>query len=302
MMERGIQRWVVDISQWNPTQDDFSFTLSLLPLHEHSAITRFVKFEDRKRAVVSRLLQYALVHKVFGIPFDEIIIKRTVEGKPYMETDIVNMEFPNFNFNVSHHGDYVAIASEPLYLVGLDIVSHVTPKNETTLEFVKNFSSYLTSFEWDNIINAGTCNEILGDFYRYWCLKEAFVKAIGAGLGYRLDRLEFHHTNWTNISVHIDGEESKEWRFWLFELAKSHWVSVARGHPKSAVKTYKSTLLLTEFEEEENHLRLPLPNSFVFHTVEQLLPVSSNEVGAVSSKMHNGMKEEERDEFADEQN
>lgn len=47
-------------------------------------LLRYLKLEDRKRAIVSRLLQYALVHEVFGIPFDEIIIKRTVEGKPYL--------------------------------------------------------------------------------------------------------------------------------------------------------------------------------------------------------------------------
>lgn len=40
--------------------------------------------EDRKRALVSRLLQYALVHEVLGIPFDGIVIKRTPEGKPYL--------------------------------------------------------------------------------------------------------------------------------------------------------------------------------------------------------------------------
>lgn len=82
------------------------------------------------------------------------------------ETDGENMEFPIFNFNVSHHRDYVAIASEPQSNVGIDIVSLVIPKRETALEFIKNFSSYLTAFEWDNIVNAGTCSEILEEFYR----------------------------------------------------------------------------------------------------------------------------------------
>ena len=66
---------------------------------------------------------------------------------------------------------------------------------------------------------------ILGLFCRYWCLKEAFVKAIGAGLGFGLQRLEFHHSNWTSISVYIDGVKSRDWRFLLFELGKGHWVS-----------------------------------------------------------------------------
>lgn len=83
------------------------------------------------------------------------------------ECDKVGLEFPNFNFNVSHHGDYVAIASEPLCLVGLDIVSCIIPCRETVPQFVQNFSSYFSSLEWDKITNAGTCDEILIEFYRY---------------------------------------------------------------------------------------------------------------------------------------
>ncbi|KAK9283312.1 hypothetical protein L1049_011550 [Liquidambar formosana] len=274
-MEKGVQRWCVDISQWNPSHHDFSFAMSLLPQHEHSSITRYVKMEDRKRALVSRLLQYALVHEVLGIPFNEIIIKRTVEGKPYLESDKVSSEFPNFNFNASHHGDYVAIASEPLCLVGLDIVSEVIPTKETIPDFIQNFSSYFSSFEWDNILKARTCDEVLTEFYRYWCLKEAFVKAMGTGVAYRLDKVEFHHTRWTNIFVKIDGEDMREWRFWLFELGKRHWVSIARGHPRSAIESYKRTLKQAEFNEEEYNLGLHLPNvNFMLRTVEQLIPLS----------------------------
>lgn len=83
------------------------------------------------------------------------------------ECDKVGTEFPNFNFNVSHHGDYVAIASEPLCLVGLDIVSCIIPGRETVPQFVQNFSSYFSILEWNKIINAGTYDEILAEFYRY---------------------------------------------------------------------------------------------------------------------------------------
>ncbi|KAJ9684933.1 hypothetical protein PVL29_017090 [Vitis rotundifolia] len=273
-MEKGVERWAVDISEWNPTSHQFSFALSLLPQHHHSSITRFVKMEDRKRALVSRLLQYALVHQVLGIPFHQIIIKRTIEGKPYLEYDEVDLEFPNFNFNTSHQGDYVAIASEPLCLVGLDIVSPVIPGKETILEFVRNFSQYFSAWEWDCIVNAGTSDEILVEFYRYWSLKEAFVKAMGTGLAYRLDNVEFRHTNWTNIYVNMNGEDKNEWRFWLSELGKGHLVSIARGHPRLAAESYKRTLKRVDFGDEEYHLGLHLPNaSFKLQTVEQLVSV-----------------------------
>lgn len=277
-MEKGVKRWLMDTSKWNPTPHDFSSALSVLPQHERSSITRFLRMEDRKQALVSRLLQYALIHEVLGIPYNEIVIKRTFEGKPYLECSKVGVEFPNFNFNVSHHGDYVAIASEPLCLVGVDVVCCIKPMKESVPEFIENFSSYFSSLEWDNIISTGTSDEILVDFYRYWCLKEAFVKAVGSGLAYGVDKVEFHHTNWTNISVKVDGEPLTEWRFWLFKLPERHWVAVARGHPRFATENYKRAISKAEFDVEEYNKGLNLPNvAFVTRVIEQLIPVSHGE-------------------------
>ncbi|KAL5568605.1 hypothetical protein UlMin_025180 [Ulmus minor] len=281
-MERGVQRWAVDISMWDPSPRDFAFALSVLPLDEHASITSFLRMEDRKRALVSRLLQYVLVHEVLGIPYDEIIIKRTLEGKPYLECGEIVSEFPNFNFNVSHHDDYVAIASEPLCIVGVDIVSHVIPWKETVIEFIQNFSSYFTSLEWDNIIGAGTCADILIEFYRYWCVKEAYVKAIGSGIACSLDKVEFHHSSWTDISVKVAGKAMPEWKFWLLELGKGHLVSVARGHPRFATESYRKTLKQIEFDEEEYRKGLNLPNvRFVLRTMEQLVQVLCKEVSGI---------------------
>ncbi|KAL8533295.1 hypothetical protein ACS0TY_009621 [Phlomoides rotata] len=271
-LEKGVKRWVVDISKWEPTPHNFSLALSLLPHHDHSSITRYVKLEDRKRALVSRLLQYALVHQVLGIPFDEIIFRRTPEGKPFLVCDDLKSGFPNFNFNVSHHGDYVAIASEPVCLVGVDIVSYTIPVDDTAEKFIQSFSSYFSSLEWHNIFNAGSSDEMLRIFYRYWCLKEAFVKAIGAGIGYKLDDVEFHHSNWDDIIVKVAGQELKDWKFWLFETGHRHSVSIARGPPKSAIPSYRRTLRQTEFDDNEYNVGLHLPNvKLTFLTVDDLV-------------------------------
>ena len=55
----------------------------------------------------------------------QIVLGRTAKGKPYLVSPNPKaLEYPNFNFNVSHHGKYVVIASEPLRLVQL---AHPTP-------------------------------------------------------------------------------------------------------------------------------------------------------------------------------
>lgn len=272
--ERGVQRWAIDISVWDPSLLDFSLAMSSLPHQEHISITRYVKLEDRKRSLVSRLLQYALIHQVLGIPFDEIIIKRTIEGKPYLVADKLNSEFPNFNFNVSHHGDYVAIASEPICLVGVDIVLvDFTPGNETVLQYISNFSSYFSTLEWDKIVNAGSDKLILDEFYRYWSLKEAFVKAIGTGVGYRLDSLEFPQTRGTNIVARVDGQELQDWKFQVSELGRGHTVCVAKGHPSFATESYKRTLNRIDFEDDDYSTGLNLADlCFEMKTVDQLIP------------------------------
>ncbi|KAL5193951.1 L-aminoadipate-semialdehyde dehydrogenase-phosphopantetheinyl transferase [Glycine soja] len=128
----------------------------------------------------------------------------------YQDYDKFGLRFPNFNFNVSHH----------------DIVSYDVPLGETITEFIQFFSSYFSSLEWDNIVNSGTSNDVLTEFYRnqswdvrgaealgnlhqwakkkqyrHWSLKEAYVKPIGSGLTEGLNKVEFSHTRWTNISA-----------------------------------------------------------------------------------------------------
>ncbi|KAJ3681036.1 hypothetical protein LUZ60_015525 [Juncus effusus] len=271
LMETGIKRWLVNISQWNPSSERFEFLLSVLPSHERSQIIRFAKLEDKKRALVSRLLQFTLVHQVLNISFDKINIPRTLEGKPYLKFQ-GDALFPNLNFSISHHGDYVGLASELLCLVGLDIVSLSKPEHETSIQFVQNFSPYFTSFEWNNIIHAGSSDETLNTFFRYWGLKEAYVKAIGVGLSFGLHRLELHHMNWIDICVYVDGEISMDWRFCIFELENNHLACIAKGHPKEAGETCKKILKESYSEEKEYQHAIELPEQgFVLCTLDQLV-------------------------------
>ena len=40
-MESGVQRWIVDISEWNPSPAQFCSAVSVLPQHQQSFITRY---------------------------------------------------------------------------------------------------------------------------------------------------------------------------------------------------------------------------------------------------------------------
>lgn len=53
-------------------------------------------------------------------------------------------------------------------------------------------------------------------------MKESFIKAIGVGLGFCLQRVEFYYPNgdlWGYIAhVRIDEKERRDWSFYLHKL------------------------------------------------------------------------------------
>lgn len=55
-----------------------------------------------------------------GLPYDSISLDRTEKGKPFL----VNCpkSYEQFDFNISHDGDYAVVAAETGYLVGVDTV------------------------------------------------------------------------------------------------------------------------------------------------------------------------------------
>ena len=84
-----------------------------------------------------------------------------------MQSTCGQIRFPGFNYSVSHGGNFVGIASEPVLLVGLDIISDVDFKQQPTPDLLNSLSSHFTYFEWRNITSAGNFNLILREFCRY---------------------------------------------------------------------------------------------------------------------------------------
>jgi phosphopantetheinyl transferase len=74
-------------------------------------------------------------------------IMRTRENKPYLFSP--QKEIGKWNYNVSHQGDVVCIASHPNLLIGIDVVDLKTRSNlaKSFLEYVQMFENILTNDE-----------------------------------------------------------------------------------------------------------------------------------------------------------
>jgi 4'-phosphopantetheinyl transferase len=220
-----------------------------------------------------------LANKILDIPFNEIQFGRTKENKPYLINK--TNKFPNFNFNISHSGDYVVLASEPMDLVGVDVMEMKIPnhkdKDEDILDFFSNMKDCFTSFEWSNIKFSNNLHKQVEQFFIHWTLKESYIKAVGIGLGFELQRAEFTLDNShyaTKATIKIDEKEQPQWKFNL-EYIGNYVIAVARGPPSEAILSYQKVLNINNTNHNYQSSLFPHENenspSFRILTFEELI-------------------------------
>uniref|UniRef100_A0A8I5QZH5 L-aminoadipate-semialdehyde dehydrogenase-phosphopantetheinyl transferase n=1 Tax=Papio anubis TaxID=9555 RepID=A0A8I5QZH5_PAPAN len=207
-------RWAFSCGTWLPSRAEWLLAVRSIQPEEKERIGQFVFARDAKAAMAGRLMIRKLVAEKLNIPWNHIRLQRTAKGKPVLAKDSSN-PYPNFNFNISHQGDYAVLAAEPELQVGIDIMKTSFP------EFFHIMKRKFTNKEWETIRSFKDEWTQLDMFYRNWALKESFIKAIGVGLGFELQRLEFDLSPlnldigqvYKETRLFLDGEEEKEWAF-----------------------------------------------------------------------------------------
>ncbi|KAK7097384.1 L-aminoadipate-semialdehyde dehydrogenase-phosphopantetheinyl transferase-like [Littorina saxatilis] len=235
MLTRGSVRLAVKAKAWVPTQKEWTLAAQCVQPEEKDRIGRFVFKKDAKSAIVGRLLIRRVVSSMLGVPYRCIKLGRTDKGKPYVlnSTDGKTPQ-AGCNFNISHQGDFVVIAAEEKKQVGVDIMKVEWPRNTSIQEFLTTMDRQLTQQEWSTVRRYQDDMEQLKAFYRYWCLKESFVKALGTGIGFEVSRLDFNtarkELSTKDISrsttLKVDGKPATDWAF-EETLLEDHCVAVA---------------------------------------------------------------------------
>lgn len=233
-------RWAFRCGSWVPTRSEWILAARCVQLEEKERIGHFVFAKDAKSAMAGRLLIRKLVCEKMGYAWDGFRLERTARGKPYLPRPSPSSgpahSHTHWNFNVSHQGDYAVLAAEPGRQVGVDVMKTSRPGSSSTQEFFRIMNRQFTDLEWTNIRKAGSDWDQLDTFYRHWALKESFIKAIGTGLGFDLQRVEFHISPnqmgegqvYRQTRMYLDNEE-EEWTFEESLLDKDHHAAVALG-------------------------------------------------------------------------
>ncbi|XP_067364712.1 L-aminoadipate-semialdehyde dehydrogenase-phosphopantetheinyl transferase isoform X2 [Channa argus] len=235
----GSVRWAFRCGSWTPSRSDWLFATRCVQTEEKDRIGQYMFAKDAKSAMAGRLLLRKFVCERMAIPWSEIRLERSPRGKPYLAAPL-KASLDNgqaWNFNVSHQGDYAVLAAEQGVQVGVDIMKTTMPGSSSVSEFFRIMTRQFTAYEWSIIQSAGSEHQQLAAFYRHWALKESFIKAIGTGLGFNLQRVEFHLSTepltlgrvLRQTKMHLDEEEEENWLFEESLLDADHHIAVALG-------------------------------------------------------------------------
>jgi 4'-phosphopantetheinyl transferase len=147
----------------------------LLSPDEAERAARFRFEPDCEAFVATRGVLRTLLGSYLGVAPAQVVFSYGPKGKPEVE---------GLSFNVSHAGDLALIALVRTQRVGVDV--EVMRPDVTMRALARRF---FTAAENDALASLSDVDLVRG-FYGCWTSKEAFVKAVGEGLSFELDRVE----------------------------------------------------------------------------------------------------------------
>ncbi|KAI1732147.1 4'-phosphopantetheinyl transferase superfamily domain-containing protein [Ditylenchus destructor] len=190
--------------------------------------------DDSLACLAGRLFLRQAVRKLTGAEWHEIEFGRTDRGKPYVSKP----ESFSYGLNVSHQGDYTVFASSCGANVGVDVMRlDMARGNKTADEYINSMAKSASAEELRNMRGQATEQMKMTVFYRYWCLKEAILKATGHGIVNDLSRYDFRVNKddryrqgcfLTSTTVLEDGKLLPQWIFEESFVDDKHAIAVGR--------------------------------------------------------------------------
>ena len=177
--------------------------------------------EDRIRSVFGEaLLRYVLALE-YSIDSRSISFEYNSYGKPELSGPM------KVSFNISHSGYWIGCVTGSGEL-GLDIerINRIKIPEISDTVFTSREIEFLNSLNGDDYINS---------FYRFWTLKESYIKARGMGIYLPLNSFGFKYEKSSGFPfLYTENNNISEFSFKSIELDRDHVTSIC--YPRESEK------------------------------------------------------------------
>lgn len=203
---------MIKVAYADVSELDLSESYDLLPETRKKKVDNFRFLKDKKLSAGA----YLLLDKMLG---EENITEPQFKTDRYGKAYISNHE--DIYFNLSHSGKIVACAISDME-VGVDV--EITDP-EIDLNMARN---YFYNSEYENIMKSDNPSE---EFFKYWVLKESYMKYTGLGFNLSLDSFEII------LDDEIKLKNNDELKFNLFEI-KNYKLAVCSQYNLEKIHEY----------------------------------------------------------------
>jgi len=225
-------RWAFRLPDWEPTRAEWFQVLQSIQEEEVTRVNRFMFRDDTKSAAIGRIVMRASLARLLNVSWSQIRFGRSQKGKPLLTSPVGIERCPSFN--VSHQGDYVVLATDCGSACGVDVMKiefRASRLQETVAGYLDLMKRQFSHSEWTTMERASSDREKLTLFYRYWCLKESYIKATGEGIHNDLASIDFRFDNddWSTFKPSLwlqDRCLSDQWHFTEYTLDSDHIAAV----------------------------------------------------------------------------
>jgi 4'-phosphopantetheinyl transferase len=222
VLRADVQVWSASVGNWQP---HLASLAALLAPEEAERSRRFLLQRDRDRSVTSRGLLRLILATYLRTEPAQIQFRYLAQGKPVLAPEL----HPGpLHFSVSHSRDLIVYAISFLAPLGVD-VELVRPLPESA----RVSADYYSGRE-NQILAALDPTEQTEAFFRVWTRKEAYLKAIGIGLGQALREIEvsvLRDEPARILSVAGDEREAARWHLAAFQPDAGYLAALATTGP-----------------------------------------------------------------------
>lgn len=161
--------------------DCYDELYAVLSLVEREQAGRFIFAKDRERFVLSHGLLRVLLGRYLSIAERELEFVVGAYGKPSLGANNFSI---NLQFNLSHSHDVACFAFTLDHAVGVDV--ECVRRDFAGSDIAKR---YFSAEEYAQLMSLSQSAQ-KESFFKCWTRKEAFIKAIGEGLSFGLDKFD----------------------------------------------------------------------------------------------------------------
>ena len=193
--------WRASLEEWSA--DEIERGLNILSSEEKARADRFLQAKHRERFITSHATLRVILTKYLPELWTPLRFHYNEYGKPHL----ANNSALQFNLSDSHSTALYAVARDQEVGIDVEYMGRDTRIDGIAERFFSPEES--TAFQKLPV------EERLAGFYRLWTLKEAYVKAIGQGLSFPLNKFTTN-TKVTQMDglisvVYSDCEQAKSW-------------------------------------------------------------------------------------------